>query len=67
MILDALLRERRRERIEPLLERARHIERVRAELRRGLDENSGLARDQRIAEARLGAVAHPGDILETHG
>ena len=67
MVLDALLGERRCERIEPLFERAGDVERVRTELRRGLDENSGLARDERIAEARLCAVAHFGDIPEAYG
>ena len=47
-------------------ERARHLERVGAELRRGLDQDAGLAADQRVAEARLGAVADRGHVAEPH-
>src|SRR5665213_346874 len=44
---DALLAQRRHERIQARLERARHIQRVRAELRRSLDQDTGLATDHR--------------------
>ena len=67
MVFDALLGERRRERVEPLLEGPSDVERVRAKLRRGLDEYAGLARDECVAEARLAAVAHGGHVLEAHG
>ncbi len=64
MVFDPLLRELRRERIEHRLERARDFERVRAELRRGFDEDAGFAADHRIAEARLGAVDDLRDVAE---
>ncbi len=66
MVLHALLGQRRRERIEPLLQRPGDFQRIGAELRRGLDEDARLAGDQRIAEARLGAFAHRRHIAETH-
>ena len=67
MIFDALLGERRCDRIESLLQGARDLEGIGAELRRGLDENAGLSGDQSVAEARLGAFAYRGEIAEAHG
>src|SRR5258708_39774960 len=67
MVLHSLLGQRRRERIEPEFERPRHFESVGAELGRGFDEYPRLTGDQGIAEARLGAFVHTGDIAQTYG
>ena len=66
MVLHALLGQRRRKRIELLLERPRDLERIGTVLRGGLDENAGLAGDQGIAESRLGAFAHCRHVAEAH-
>ena len=64
MILDPLPRERGRECIEALFEGPCHFERIRTELRRGLDEDPRLAGDQRCAETRRGGVRHLRDVGE---
>ena len=65
--MHALFFERGRQSVQPLLERARDIERIGAELRGGLDEHARLARDQSVAESRLRALAYRRDIAEPHG
>jgi hypothetical protein len=66
MVLHSLPGQRRRQRIQPRLERARDFESVGAELRRRFDEYARFACDQSIAEARFGAFAQRSDILEAH-
>ncbi len=66
MIDDPLLGELSGERIQPLLERQGHIERIGAELGRRLDHDARLAGNQGIAKARLGSVAYRGEIAESH-
>ena len=66
MIFDPLLGELDGERIEPLLERQGHLERIGAELGRRLDHDARLAGNQGIAKARLGSIAYRGEIAEPH-
>ncbi len=67
MVLHAALRQRRHQRLQPLLELARDVERVGAVLRGGLHQDAGLPADDRITEARRGAVAHLRHVGEADG
>src|SRR3569833_523726 len=67
MIVNALCGQLCPYRIESLLEGSRHFECVGSELGGGLDEQPGLAGDERIAEARFRCIFNRSQVTEADG